>query len=174
MDPLRVALGAALAALGRSLFWLFVAAMGFALGLQLSTRLLAGSPQWLQLIIAIGAGSIGAIAAVLLQRVGIGLAGFLAGAFIGHGLLDLLSINGAAWTWIVYLAGGIVGAVLMSVVFDWALVVLSSFAGGVFVVRGIGLELPWSGVAFFLVLVGGIVLQSRSLDRGPTTPPAAR
>ncbi len=169
MDIFRIALGAALAALGRRIFWLFVAGIGFIVGLQLSNGLLPDAPQGLNLIIAVFAGVVGAAVAVLLQRLGIGLAGFLGGAFVAFGLLDLFSVEVGSWVWIVYVVGGVLGAVLMSLVFEWALIVLSAIAGGVLITRALPLHQPWSGVVFLLILVAGIAFQGRALERGSKT-----
>jgi len=75
--------GALLLALGRKLFWLFVAIAGFYLGFEVARTLATEQPAWLVWTIAIGAGLIGAVLAILLQRVGFAVGGFYSGGYIG-------------------------------------------------------------------------------------------
>src|SRR5262245_27959353 len=83
MSPIAdIVAGAALLFLGRKLFWLFVAIVGFYFGFEVARALVAEQPAWLLWTIAIGAGLIGAVLAMLLQRVGFALGGFYAGGYI--------------------------------------------------------------------------------------------
>jgi len=74
--------GAVLLLLGRKLFWLFVAVAGFYLSFEAARALLADQPAWLIWLVAIAAGLLGAVLAMLFQRVGFALAGFYAAAYI--------------------------------------------------------------------------------------------
>ena len=58
----RLLVGVGLLLFGRQLFWLFVAVMGFLVGLDWVAPLLPNSPSWLGLLIAV---SIGVLEAVL-------------------------------------------------------------------------------------------------------------
>src|SRR6187200_2140589 len=66
--------GVVLLFFGRRLFWLFVALIGFIAGMSLATQVLAIHEQWLLLLIAIGCGILGALIALFLQRLAIGIA----------------------------------------------------------------------------------------------------
>ena len=72
--------GALLLLFGRRLFWLFVGCVGFIVGFDFASNLFQGQPQWLLLAIAIGVGLLGAIASVFIQRLVVGIAGFLPAA----------------------------------------------------------------------------------------------
>ena len=76
---ISVLVGIALLVFGRRLFWLFVAALGFAIGLQLAPYLSHNPPLWLSLLLSLSLGLIGALVAFLLQKLAIGIAGFLVG-----------------------------------------------------------------------------------------------
>ena len=86
-------LGAALLAFGRKLFWLLVAVIGFVVSFYLSSQFFGDQPGWLILVIALVAGGLGAVLALFLQQLALGLAGFLGGgclalpltAFVGWG-----------------------------------------------------------------------------------------
>src|SRR3974377_1590177 len=79
-----ILVGAAILLLGRKLFWLFVGAMGFVLGAEIATQV-THEPV-LILLVAIGLGILGALLAVLFQKVAVGLVGFFAGGRIAVAL----------------------------------------------------------------------------------------
>src|SRR4029450_13045834 len=64
---------------GRKLFWLCVAAVGFAAGVQIAPHLVHEPSPLMALIIALVLGLIGALLALFLQKVAIAVLGFLAG-----------------------------------------------------------------------------------------------
>src|SRR5437588_12484980 len=76
---ISVIIGVAILLFGRKLFWLFVAALGFAVGLEIPAYFMREPPQWMTLLVALGAGVIGALLAILLQKLAIAIAGFIAG-----------------------------------------------------------------------------------------------
>lgn len=156
----RLLVGGALLVLGRKLFWLFVAAVGFAAGWAVATDLLSVQPEWLALVIALVIGVAGALVAQLVQRMAVGLAGFLAGAFLALSLVRLLHLEAAWWGWLALVAGGIVGAILLGAAFEWALIGLSSLAGAMLIAGALDL----SSTAHLLALIGlfvvGIIVQS--------------
>jgi len=156
----RLAIGAALIVLGRKLFWLFVAAVGFAAGWAVMSDLLHVQPEWLALVLALAAGVLGALVAQFAQRLAIGLAGFLAGAFLAVGLATLLNLQATPWAWLAFVAGGVLGAVLLAAAFEWALIGLSSLAGAMLVAGALDL----TSTMHLLVLAGlfvlGLIIQS--------------
>ncbi len=173
METIDLILGGILLILGRKFFWLFVGILGFLAGLNLATRLLAGRPEWVILLVAIVAGFIGAGLAIFFQRLAIALAGFLAGGYILVSLLAVLGLDaGGALYWVLYIIGGIIGAVLTTVLFDWALIVLSSIAGANLIVTALNLTPP--AHAFWLVLLAivGVIIQALLFQRDRQTAPA--
>ena len=160
---------AGLAALcfGRRLFWLFVGVAGFMGAFELVPSLLPGQEPWLVLCIALGAGVVGALVAVWLQYLAAALAGFAAGAYAAVPLATAL--GGTAW---IPLLGGALGALLMLLVFDWALILLSALIGARALIAVSGLEGPAATVSW-LVLAGiGMAIQASLLS--PATPPARK
>src|ERR1041384_2791841 len=110
--PLISALvGLALLLFGRRLFWLFVAALGFAIGLQLAPYLSHNPPLWLSLLLSLGL--LGALLAIMLQKLAIGIAGFLVGGRVAVGVAAALWINYAHYSIITFVIGGILGALLI-------------------------------------------------------------
>lgn len=156
----QIAVGGLLLLLGRRLFWFFVAGVGFIAGMMLADLLLAEEAFWLQIAVAIGLGLAGAVFAYFLQKLAIGLAGFLAGAFIGFQVFETVG-NLEGWLGLVFVfGGGVLGAVLLLVLFDWALILLSSILGAHLVVEGLVLEPRHHWILFAALCLGGIVMQA--------------
>jgi hypothetical protein len=157
---ISVAVGAVILLFGRKLFWLFVAALGFAVGLEIAARFMQTPPVWLTLLIAIALGVIGAFVAILLQKVAIAVAGFVAGGRIALALAAAFFVGHSPNTGIIFVLGGIVGAILLLALFDWALILLSSVEGA-HLIRS-SLPLPDTGgvVVFIGLVVLGIVVQA--------------
>jgi hypothetical protein len=154
-----IAGGLLLLAAGRKLYWLFVAIVGFAAGFMLAGMFVKTDAEWIKWLIAIGIGVLGGMLAVGLQKIAVGAAGFLAG---GYGLvyfLETINVNIGDITWPFFVAGGIVGAVLVLAMFEFALILLSSVAGATMVSQTFTFT-GWLVTAAFLGLVlVGILIQ---------------
>ena len=163
----RILVGLLLLVLGRRLYWLFVAGIGFLTGLQLAPRLLPEQSETVIVIVALGLALVGALVAVVATKVVLGIIGFAAGGGIAVLLLRNLGVDGDAVALVVYLIAGLVGALLMLAVFDWALIGLSSLAGASLIVMSVErlLELPpMAGAALVIVLAAiGILIQANLL-----------
>ncbi len=164
-DFVRVIVGLGLLTLGRRLFWLFVAAIGFVFGIIITERFLPPRTEPVALIIALVIGVVAALLAVFLQKLAIYVGGFLAGGSILVNLLAILGIRtgpGADFFVIViFIIGGVIGAILVMFVFDWALIILSSLAGAALIVRVVLPNAPTIEVIVFVGLVIlGIVIQA--------------
>jgi hypothetical protein len=166
----QVLAGGVLLAFGRRLFWLFVAACGFAVGLRLTNQFLVTRSDWLALVVALAAGVLGALLALFFQHLAIGVAGFLAGALIAVGLFDRLGFQGDASFWIAFVIGGVLGAVLMKIIFDWSLIALSSLAGSSLIVEALGLKEMPEFLLWLLLLGLGVALQVAQMRRTVRSP----
>ncbi|HVN54568.1 MAG TPA: hypothetical protein VMT46_09580 [Anaerolineaceae bacterium] len=174
MATIDLILGGILLLLGRKFFWLSVGILCFIAGLNLATRLLAGRPQWIVLVVAILAGFIGAGLAIFLQRLAIAVAGFLAGGYILINLVGLLgSTPTGALYWVLLIVGGIFGAILVTAFFDWALIVLSSLTGANLIVEAMRLAPPGRAFWLILLIVVGVVIQAILMLRDQRAAPAA-
>jgi hypothetical protein len=160
MSIINIVGGALLLTLGRKIFWLFVAVSGFYAGLEVATRYLNIRPEWVAWLIALAAGLLGALLAYFFQKLVIGVAGFLAGAFIASRLVSYLGAQVKGSEWLVILIGGIIGIALMYIIFEWALVILSSLAGAILVVEGLKLAAMVGIVIGVILFVVGLVFQT--------------
>jgi hypothetical protein len=157
--------GIALLLFGRRLFWLFVAAIGFAIGLQLAPYLMQNPPPWLSLTISIALGLVGALLAFLLQKLAIGVAGFLVGGRAAVAIVAALIANYAHYYGITFVVGGIIGALLLLALFDWALIIFSSIEGARLIASSV--HLPSTGTTILVVglAIFGIIVQSALFRR---------
>ena len=159
-------LGLAVLVLGRKLFWLFVAAVGFGVGMTMAPQFLPDQPQSVVLVVAVATGFLGAILAMLLQKVAVGVAGFVAGGYLSLYLLSFFSVNLGSFqglNWAIFIVGGIVGAVLVGTIFDIALIILSSGVGAGLVANTLmhdfSLQLVAAALVFIGLFVVGIFIQ---------------
>jgi len=139
---LGLVFGILLLIFGRKLFWLFVGAVGFLFGLSIATRFFSAQPEWVVLVIALVMGLIGALLAVFVKRIAIAVAGFLAGGYLIFQLVAMGQPNLGQYTWVVYIVGGIFGAIIFALMFDWTLIILSSMIGAVLTTQAIPVPLP--------------------------------
>lgn len=171
MRALRFLVGAALLFLGRQLYWLFVAGVGFVVTIDLVPRLIQVESTALLLIIALAAGLVGALLAVFLQRTAIAMGGFFAGGYAVLALLQVAGMETAPVVWILALVGAVLGAVVTLVLFDWALIILSSLTGAWMITQGLdpGTRLV-TGAAFVVLLVIGMAIQAALLGDTESRP----
>jgi hypothetical protein len=164
MILVRILVGIGLLTLGRRLFWLFVGLIGFIWAIRIAAHFFPGHSDWMILCIALMAGVLGALLTVFLQRLAIGLAGFSAGVYIAIRLLHV-SGWGTQVDWLVFLIGGILGVVLIFVLFDWALIILSSLLGAGLITETIRFGESVMTLLFIALFLSGVLVQSRSKKR---------
>lgn len=157
--------GILLLLLGRKLFWLTVALIGFVFGAELAATFLQHQSQWVTLAVEVGVGLIGALLAIFVQEIAIGIAGFLLGGEFCLMLSHSLAFYSASNWWVVFLVGGIVGAILMVSFFDWALVILSSLAGAHLIMDALKVTLAVKMAGFFVLAIIGILFQFALLGK---------
>jgi uncharacterized membrane protein len=151
MTVLRILLGTLLLLAGRKLYWLFIAVVGFGVGLILMYTLIPQSPTWLLILIGLITGSLCALLAVFLNRLAVALVGFFGGGLLAIQLLANFEISSGNFSWIAFIVGGIIGIILAVFLFDWALIVFSSLFGAILI--GSAWENPSALVNFFLLVL---------------------
>lgn len=161
MNIIYIGAGVLLLFLGRKLFWLFVAIVGFLIGLTYIPKILPGQPETVILTISLIAGLLGALLAVLLQKFAIGLAGLAAGGYIAYYVLQTVPLGVGEYQWLAIVAGAILGAVLAGSMYDWALIFLTSTSGAVVITQNIKVGMPFSAIILIGLLIVGIIAQTR-------------
>lgn len=168
-----VVLGIVVLLFGRTLYWAFIAIAGFLAGMLLAKEWLADQQQWVQILAAIGAGVVGAILGIFIQRLAFAIGGFFAGGYLAIAIATQMQAPGAADTNLWFIAGGILGAIVAALVMDWAIIVLSSLAGATAILSPFVAKLgdQLFPVLFVALAVIGIIFQGRRLIR-PIAPAA--
>lgn len=156
---------------GRKLFWLFVGVAGFLFGLSVAQAALPFQIQGelAQLLAALCVGLIFAGLALVIQKPMAMLAGFVALGVAGQSLGVQLGLP--AWAQIaLFIVFGIVGVVLVLLLFDWALIIVSSLNGAAAAGGGLAalLSLPaWATIVTVLALaILGVAFQARDMGFG--------
>ena len=164
---INILIGIIVLTLGRKLFWLFVGFIGFAVGFQYASSIWNIQSQLLLIGLATLTGIMGAVVAVFFQKIAVGLAGFAGGGYITLNLINLLGVSVDHLIWLPYLIGGIMGAMLMFFIFDWALIFISSLAGAFVIIQALSLN-PRMELGLYAALVlFGLVIQTVLYRKSP-------
>jgi hypothetical protein len=156
---------------GRKLFWLFVGYVGFVTGYYYTTQVLVMQPGVLAILIAIGIGILGAILATFLQKAAILVSGFLAGGYVAiHLFTSLGGGTSTALFWLAQLIGGVIGALVLWLLFDYALIVLSAVVGASALITANMFPSQLNQFLFFLFVLIGIIVQTRSFRQEQQLP----
>jgi len=150
---------------GRKLFWLFVAAVGFAAGVEFAPHLIHEPSPMLALTFALVLGFIGALLAIFLQKIAIAVVGFLAGGKLAGAVATAFFVHHASYSGLTFVIGGIIGAVLLLMVFDWALIVLSSVVGAHLILSALVLPQSGSTILFVALAAISVIVQAASMRR---------
>ena len=160
-----VVIGIAILFFGRKLFWLCVAAVGFAVGVEIAPLLVNEASSLLALVIALVFGALGALLALFLQKIAIAVLGFLAGGKLATAIAAAFFVQYAQYSTIVFVVGGVIGAILLMAVFGWALIVVSSFIGAYLIQSAFVLPPTGSTLVFIGLAIVGIFVQAASFRR---------
>jgi hypothetical protein len=158
-------IGAVILLFGRRIFWLCVAAVGFAAGIEIAPQLVHEPSPLLALTFALVLGFIGALLALFLQKIAIAIVGFLSGGKLALALAAAFVGNAAQYYWLTFIIGGIIGAILLIALFDWALIFISSIIGA-YLIESV-VKLPPTGITilFVVLVVIGVIVQAGALRR---------
>ncbi len=160
-----ILIGVVILFFGRKLFWLCVAAVGFALGAEIAPQLVNEPSSLLALLVALAFGVLGALLALFLQKIAIGVLGFLAGGKLASAIAAAFFVHYAQYSTIIFVIGGIIGAILLLALFGWALIVVSSFIGAYLIQNAIVLPPTGSTLVFIGLAIVGIFVQAASFRR---------
>jgi len=158
-------LGILILLLGRRLFWLSVAALGFTLGVQMAPELFPHQPEIYVMAFGIFLGILGALLALLLQKIAISVAGFFFGGHLSVVLGHAFAIYRPEYFWLFFVTGGVLGAILMAGFFDWTLIFLSSILGAQLIVDALHFTPAMKLLCFVILAAVGIVFQASLIAR---------
>ncbi len=160
----NILIGATILIAGRKLFWLFVGCLGFLVGFTYAERFMGPQPEYMVIGMGIILGIIMACFAIFLQKFTVALCGFMAGGFITLHIFDITKFGDPHYLWLFCLIGGILGTLLISLIFDWALVILSVILGSSLIVRSISLAPDIRLWVYLFLLVLGVAIQAKLME----------
>jgi hypothetical protein len=165
MELIRLIAGIIMLTMGRRLYWLFLGGAGFIFGFDIAGRLIHGLSLGVVLFIALLAGIAGAMLAIFIQKLAVVIGGFLAGGYLLALLLEELGTGFTQYHWMLFLIGGLIGAVSMSLLFGWALIILSSILGSYFILQTLNFGTQISKLLFIFLLILGVAIQYGLFER---------
>ena len=125
----RGIIGAIILFLGRELNFLFAGGMAALIGFRLVPLLPDARPSWADPAVVAGLGVAAAILVLINERAGYFISGFLAGGYI----LSEYSAPGIMVIPVLpFIVGSIVGALIIGFLTEWALIVVSSVIGAIY------------------------------------------
>lgn len=172
LDVIEIGGGAVIMLQGRRFFQWSVGFIGFIFGAALAGFLFRHVGGWTALGYAVIAGLIGMLAAFRVRDFIVGIIGFLGGGLFALGIIDIvrnqLTFTGLDWPdLVVFLVGGIVGWLMIELLFDWTMVVLTAFLGANTLVsaldRLVGIPAPVAVLLLIILGVLGTSVQARPL-----------
>ena len=148
-------IGGVLLFLGRELNFLFAGAMAFLIGARLTPLLPSQWPDWTEWAFMIGLGILAASLTFVDDRGGYIISGFLAGGYVAA---EYYTPNMLVIPIMPFILGGIVGALILGIFTEWALIVLSSLIGGYYLTTMFRLaQTPRVLITAGLIIIGAVV-----------------
>jgi len=163
MVILRGVAGAIMLFLGRELSFLFSAAMAAFLGFRLVPLLPAQWPAWSDNAFVIALAILAAIATLLNERAGYFVCGFLVGGYV---LTEYYAPGVLAIPILPFIVGSVLGALIIGILTEWAMIVVSCLVG-VYFVTGIMTLAPTPktlvGAGLFIIgaLIQAIIMRAQ-------------
>jgi uncharacterized membrane protein YoaK (UPF0700 family) len=137
--------------LGRELSFLFSAVMAVFIGARLTHLLPPSWPAWADLAFLAALAILGAAFTLMDKNTGYYVCGFLVGGFVFN---EIYSPGGSTIPILPFFVGSVLGAVIIGLLGEWALIVVSSLIG-TYLIYGV---LPLSGTARTLASAGVFVI----------------
>lgn len=129
MLVLRGVIGAIILFLGRELNFLFAAGMAALVALRFTPKLPATLPAWSGYAFMAGVAILAAWVMIVNKPVGFYISGFFAG---GYALMEWFEPGILTFPILPFFVGSVIGAIVIGVFTDWALIVISSLIGAVY------------------------------------------
>ena len=130
MDIARGVIGGILLFLGRELNFIFAGGMAILIAFRLTPLLPKEWPDWSFYAFIVGAAALAAAIAIINERVGYFLSGFLAGGFI---LVEYFAPGVLTLPLVPFIVGGVFGSLIIGLLTEWAMIVVSSLIGAFYV-----------------------------------------
>lgn len=125
----RGIIGGIILFLGRELNFLFAGGMAALIGFRLTPKLPPAWPEWSDYAFIVGLAVVAAAAVIANERAGYFISGFLAGGFV---LVEYYEPGVLTLPLVPFIVGGVIGALIIGVFTEWALIVVTSLIGAIY------------------------------------------
>jgi hypothetical protein len=153
-------IGFAVLVMGRQIFWVFVAGLGFALGMIYGGQYYSGQPDWMILLISATIAILGALLAYSLQRLAAGLVGIITGWYLTNIILQYTQPQIGRLEAFAPIIIGIICGILIIAYFDISVIVLSSLAGSAIIVSGMNFANRYEMIVLVAMALLGMGVQT--------------
>ena len=126
MPVIRAVIGAVFLFLGRELNFFFAAAMAGLIGLRLTPLLPQQWPSWSRYALIIALALLAALIVIRKERIGYFVSGFLVGSYF---LVEYYEPGVLTLPVLPFLVGGTLGALVIGIFTEWALMIVSCLVG---------------------------------------------
>ena len=153
-------IGVSMLIMGRQIFWVFIAGLGFGLSVIYGQRFYIGQPDWMILLIGVIIAMLGALLAYALERFAAGFAGFATGWYLTNLAFDYFGITLGKFDALAPIIVGILCALLIAAYYDGGIILLSSLAGAALIVNGINFSMRVEVALLISFALLGIAIQT--------------
>jgi hypothetical protein len=164
LRTILILLGIIVLTTGRKLYWLFVAVLGFVFGMYIARDIFQLNQDWMIQLIGLGTSVLTGIYGAFLRSKTIAVVSFIAGGYGASYVAGMLGYgSGELLFWIIFIVGGIFGLILLATSDEWALILLSSWAGATVVIKYTHPRLIIAVVVLLSLLLVGVLIQALTL-----------
>ena len=125
----RGVIGGIILFLGRELNFLFAGGMAALVAFRLTPKLPPTLPNWADYAFILGVAIVAAVFVLINERAGYFLSGFFAGGYV---LMEYFEPGVLTFPWLPFLVGSVIGAAIIGIFTEWALIVVSSLIGCIY------------------------------------------
>jgi hypothetical protein len=171
MILITILVGITIIILGRKSLWLGVFSASFVFASQTLTYFLFDQPQTTIWIISGVISGIILIIYLTLEKVMLTVLGALTGgylAIITFSALNLISMDTYVLKFFVFAGGGVIGVLLIKLVFDWAMKVLSALIGAYLVSSILAGQPIFQLVVLAILTIAGVAIHGNTLAKTKT------
>jgi hypothetical protein len=160
---LLLVIGVILLILGRKAYLISIGILGFLGGLYIFTTFIGTAHDWRSILFALLTGTIGSLLAYALHRAAWVFGGFCGGGVLLYYLRDATGIFASVSPILLFVIGGIAGAILLLLVLDQALILISCLTGAALITYQSRLHGVQGLLLFSALFICGVIIQGRSM-----------
>jgi hypothetical protein len=170
MAILFVGIGFMMLIAGRPVYPVFVGSISFLVGTYLSNQITVFPPEWNSFFIPMLFAILGIASTMAFKRWAARVAGFIAGGIMVMNLPNAFGTGGYWTSPIIFAVAGIVSAVLLFFIFDFALIVLSSLMAVTLILSYMQVGRLDQGAMFLILALFGMIVQYLILEYASPYP----